>query len=116
MLSRRLQSFVWVTLAVNVAVILWGAGVRATGSGAGWRKPLAPVQRGGGAPRPAVQTVIEFTHRATSGLALVLVVVLVAWVFRRPAAPSRPRGGDLVLRVHPRRGHGGGGDLLSTSS
>ena len=87
MLSRRLQSFVWVTLAVNVAVILWGAGVRATGSGAGCGSHW-PLCNGEVVPRaPTVQTVIEFTHRATSGLALVLVVVLVAWVFR--AAPPR---------------------------
>jgi len=33
--SRRFTHFAWLALATNVAVILWGAYVRATGSGAG---------------------------------------------------------------------------------
>jgi cytochrome c oxidase assembly protein subunit 15 len=84
---RRLQTLAWVTLAYNVAVILWGAGVRATGSGAGCGSHW-PLCNGEVVPRaPSVQTVIELTHRLTSGLALLLVVALVVAVFR-----SRPKG------------------------
>jgi len=83
----RLARFAWLVLGWNVAVILWGAFVRATGSGAGCGAHW-PLCNGQVVPRaPAVETMIEFTHRATSGLALLLVVALCLWVFR-----ERPRG------------------------
>jgi cytochrome c oxidase assembly protein subunit 15 len=79
---QRLRSLAWVTLAYNVAVILWGAAVRATGSGAGCGRHW-PLCNGEVVPRaPSVQTVIELTHRATSGLALLLVTALVVAAFR----------------------------------
>jgi heme A synthase len=84
---NRLARFAWVVLAWNLAVILWGAFVRATGSGAGcgahW--PLCNGQIV--PPSPALETMIEFTHRATSGVALLLVFALALWVFR-----GRPQG------------------------
>jgi len=80
-----------VTVVVwNVLVILWGAYVRATGSGAGCGEHW-PLCNGEVLPRaPEIETVIEFTHRLTSGLALILVAVLVVWAFR-----TRPRGDRL---------------------
>jgi heme A synthase len=91
----RLHRFAWVVLLYNLAVILWGAFVRATGSGAGCGAHW-PLCNGEVVPRaPAIATMIEFTHRATSGLALLLVVALALWVFR-----DRPRG-------HPARAAAG---------
>lgn len=73
--------FSWGVLIYNVLVILWGALVRATGSGAGcgghW--PLC-----NGDVLPAVSetaTVIEFTHRVMSGIALILVVAMFVWAW-----------------------------------
>src|SRR6187402_3305687 len=64
-------------LALSVAVILWGAFVRATGSGAGCGSHW-PLCNGVMVPRaPTLQTIIEFTHRLTSGLLLILMVALV---------------------------------------
>lgn len=81
-----LARFARATLAWNVAVILWGAFVRASGSGAGCGAHW-PLCNGEVVPRaPAVETMIEFTHRLTSGVALVLVLALAVWVFR-----ARPR-------------------------
>jgi cytochrome c oxidase assembly protein subunit 15 len=77
-----LSRFAWLTLGWNVAVILWGAFVRATGSGAGCGAHW-PLCNGEVVPRaPMLETMVEFTHRLTSGVALVLVFVLAAWVFR----------------------------------
>lgn len=83
----RFARYAWLTLSYNVAVILWGSIVRATGSGAGcgahW--PLCNgviVQRA-----PKIETIIELSHRLTSGIALVLVVGLAVWAFR-----ARPKG------------------------
>jgi heme a synthase len=83
----RLGRFAWLVLLWNLVVILWGAFVRATGSGAGCGAHW-PLCNGEVVPRaPALETMIEFTHRATSGIALLLVAVLVMWVFR--ARPKR---------------------------
>ena len=69
-------------LAYNVAVVLWGAFVRATGSGAGCGNHW-PLCNGEVTPHsPGLATIIEFTHRATTGLDLALVAGLVMWAFR----------------------------------
>jgi heme a synthase len=80
---KTFARYAWLVLGYNVAVILWGAVVRATGSGAGcgdhW--PLC-----GGNLIPRVQklaTLIEFSHRASSGVDVLLVAVLVYFAFRR---------------------------------
>jgi cytochrome c oxidase assembly protein subunit 15 len=82
-----LARFARIVLGVNLAVVVWGAFVRASGSGAGCGKHW-PLCNGEVLPRaPAVETAIEFTHRATSGVSLALVVALAVW-----AARSLPRG------------------------
>lgn len=82
-----LRRFAWGVLAYNVAVIVWGSAVRATGSGAGcgdhW--PLCNgtvVQH-----HPAITTLIELAHRATSGIDLLCVLALLIWTFC--SAPRR---------------------------
>ncbi len=79
--SPALRRFAWGVLAYFIAVILWGALVRATGSGAGcgdhW--PLCNgtvIQHS-----PRVGTMIEFTHRLTSGISFFAVVALLWWTF-----------------------------------
>lgn len=65
------------TLAYTLAVIVWGAFVRVTGSGAGCGDHW-PLCNGDVLPRsPTLETVIEFTHRFTSGI---LVVLTLAWL------------------------------------
>lgn len=74
-----------VTLGWNVVVILWGAFVRATGSGAGCGSHW-PLCNGSVVPRaPAAETLIELTHRLTSGVALLLVAWLTVACFRATA-------------------------------
>lgn len=74
-------------LVYNLGVILWGAFVRATGSGAGCGAHW-PTCNGEVVPRsPAIETVIELTHRVTSGLALLLVLAMLVAAFR-----ARPKG------------------------
>jgi heme A synthase len=79
----------WGVLGYNLLVILWGAFVRATGSGAGCGSHW-PLCNGELIPQaPAVETLIELSHRMSSGIALVLMVVLLWWAMR--AYPSRHR-------------------------
>lgn len=80
--TSRIAGFAWATLACNVAVVLWGAYVRATGSGAGCgnKWPICGGEVLGASAR--AQTVIEFTHRVTSGIALLMVAGLAIWCWR----------------------------------
>jgi cytochrome c oxidase assembly protein subunit 15 len=80
--SPLLPRFAWGVLAYNVVVVLLGAVVRATSSGAGcgdhW--PLCNgvvVQH-----HPRLATLIELTHRMTSGITVIAIVLLLVWVFR----------------------------------
>lgn len=86
-LVRAFRRYAWTVLALCIGVVLWGAYVRATGSGAGcgghW-----PLCNGEVIPRsPTAATWIEFTHRATSGLVFIAVLVLLIWALR--AFPRR---------------------------
>lgn len=86
-----LRRFAWLTLGYNVFVILWGAFVRASGSGAGCGRHW-PLCNGQIVPRaPELETIIELTHRLTSGVALILVVALAVWAFRTTARGHRLR-------------------------
>jgi heme A synthase len=87
----KIAKFAWVVLGYNLAVILWGAYVRATGSGAGcgshWPLCNGTIVQ----PSPTTATLIEYSHRLTSGLALVMVAALAGWTFR------------VTTRGHPAR-------------
>lgn len=78
-------------LAFNLLVILWGAFVRATGSGAGCGRHW-PLCNGVAIPEaPGTATLIEYGHRITSGIALILVVVLWWWSRKAFASGHRVR-------------------------
>jgi len=79
---RALVRYAWFVVAYNVLVILWGAVVRATGSGAGCGNHW-PLCNGQVIPlSPRVDTIIEFIHRCMTGGAGFVLVGLVIWIFR----------------------------------
>lgn len=85
--SRALSTYAAAVLGFMVLVILWGAVVRATGSGAGCGDRW-PLCNGDFFPHhPRIATVIEFTHRSMSGICTALVAILIGWTFL-----ARPRG------------------------
>jgi len=85
--SKGFPRFAWAVLAFTLAVVLWGAYVRATGAGAGCGNHW-PLCNGEVVPRdPVVKTLIEFTHRAMSGLDGILIFLVMLWAFR--AYPPR---------------------------
>jgi heme A synthase len=97
--QSRFARFAWWVLAYNVAVVLWGAFVRASGSGAGCGRHW-PRCNGVVIPRsPSAETLIEFTHRATSGIALIAVVVMLWMAFRRFPAGHVVRKGAVWSMV-----------------
>ncbi len=80
--SAWLQRYAWFVVGWNIAVILWGAVVRATGSGAGCGNHW-PLCNGDLIPAsPRIATAIEFTHRAMTGGATITILALLIWTFR----------------------------------
>jgi cytochrome c oxidase assembly protein subunit 15 len=89
--SKRLVAFAWGVLAFMVLVVLWGAVVRATSSGAGCGENW-PLCNGDFFPHhPRLATVIEFTHRSMSGIGTFLVAALAAWTFYGTVRGHRAR-------------------------
>jgi len=94
--ARTFSTFAWVSLAYTALVAVWGAYVRATGSGAGCGNHW-PLCNGEVIPRaPAIETVIELSHRLSSGLLGIVVMVLTVWALRRYGARHRVGGAALV--------------------
>jgi heme A synthase len=92
----RFAAFAWALLGYDVAVVLWGAFVRATGSGAGCGRHW-PTCNGEIVPRaPRVETLIEISHRVSSGAAFVLTAVLLGWAMRAFPRGHRVRRGAGV--------------------
>ncbi|HEV7858952.1 MAG TPA: COX15/CtaA family protein [Pyrinomonadaceae bacterium] len=84
---KRFALYAWAVVAWNLLVILWGAYVRASGSGAGCGSHW-PLCNGEVLPDATqTHTLIEFTHRMMSGLTLIMVIGLAVWAFR--AYPKR---------------------------
>lgn len=79
--SASLRRFAWAVLVYFIAVILWGTLVRATGAGAGCGNHW-PLCNGTVLQHSAsANTIIEFTHRITSGLSFFSAVALLIWTF-----------------------------------
>jgi cytochrome c oxidase assembly protein subunit 15 len=84
--SRALPLYAAVVVGFMVLVILEGAIVRATGSGAGCGNHW-PLCNGDFFPHhPRLATIIEYTHRSMTGLCTTLVAILIGWTFL-----ARPR-------------------------
>jgi cytochrome c oxidase assembly protein subunit 15 len=92
---RRFERFAWAALVYAVVVIVWGAVVRATGSGAGCGSHW-PLCNGVVVPiAPRLGTIIEFAHRITSGLMLLVSVALLSAAVR--VFPKRHAARDAAL-------------------
>ena len=75
---KRFAAYAWFVLAFSLAVIVWGALVRATRSGAGCGENW-PLCNGQGVPSaPVLSTIIEFPHRVTSGPVLGVFILFLA--------------------------------------
>ena len=83
-IRSAVAAFAWFALLYHVGVILWGSG---SGCGNHW-----PLCNGTILPvAPQLETIIEFTHRVTSGLAVLIVVTLVFWCWRKTSKGDRAR-------------------------
>jgi len=100
--DRRFRNFAWFVLGYSLLVILWGYFLRISESGDGCGTDW-PLCHGAVVPSAAAfPTWVEFIHRVSSGLVLVLVVVMAGWAFRRLApghAVRKAAGASLLLTV-----------------
>ncbi len=97
--ARAATRFAWAVVGYNVLVILWGALVRATGSGAGCGNHW-PLCNGQVIPlAPRVDTMIEFTHRMMVGGATFAVLGLLAWTFAATAKGAAARVAAVVSTI-----------------
>lgn len=95
----RIALFAWLVVFYNVLVVLWGALVRATGSGAGCGNHW-PLCNGQVIPvSPTAHTVIEFTHRMMTGGSTFLVLGLLVWTLRRSSRGQAARGFAIASTV-----------------
>ena len=82
-----LSRYAWGVLAYSIPVILWGNVVTATGSGAGcgdhWPLCNGVLLQ----THPRLTTMIELSHRVTSGILVPAILALVVWSF--VATPRR---------------------------
>jgi heme A synthase len=79
---KRFTGYAWAVAAYSLVVIVWGAFVRASGSGAGCGNHW-PLCNGELIPRaPQIETIIEISHRATTGILLFAVAGLLIGAFR----------------------------------
>ncbi len=86
MVNRRFTNYAWGVLLFTVLVVLWGAVVRATGSGDGCGAHW-PTCDGVLFPKGTrTGQFIEFFHRVTSGLSLLGIVGV--WVWSRRIFPK----------------------------
>jgi cytochrome c oxidase assembly protein subunit 15 len=98
-MSRPVTRLAWTTLIANLFVILWGAWVRASGSGAGCGNHW-PTCNGVILPQsPTMHTIVEFTHRVSSGIAVLLIVVMVIAAWRTFPKGHRARAAALASLI-----------------
>ena len=93
---RRFRQFACVVLCVNVVVILWGAFVRASGSGAGCGNHWPNCS---GTPGASGHEIIELLHRLTTGAAAILVALLLVAAYREFERGSRVRKAAVASAV-----------------
>lgn len=80
--SKPFATYAWFLVAYTIAVIMWGAFVRATGSGAGCGSHW-PTCNGEIIHLPQqTETFIELTHRLTSAALGLLSIAQIIWAWR----------------------------------
>ncbi len=89
---NRFARYAWGVFGYSLLVVVWGYFLRISRSGDGCGTDW-PLCLGAAIPAaPGFPTLVEYVHRLTSGIVLVLVVVMAVWAFRR-----FPRGHGVRL-------------------
>jgi heme A synthase len=102
MTTRRFPLFAWSVFGYSLLAILWGYFLRISESGDGCGTDW-PLCHGTVIPREAhFSTLVEFSHRLSSGVVLLLVLAMAVWAFRafpRGAPVRKAAGASLLFTV-----------------
>jgi heme A synthase len=79
----RFTKFAWFVLAYNIVVILWGVFLRASKSGDGCGQHWLTCHGEVIPSAPELKTIIEFSHRLTTGPAFLFVLILLIWALMK---------------------------------
>jgi heme A synthase len=93
---NKFANYAWFVLAWNVVVILWGVFLRASKSGDGCGQHWLTCGGEVIPSAPELKTVIEYSHRITSFLAFVAVLILLIWTFKKFARGNQIRKTAVV--------------------
>ncbi len=100
--QRRFAIFAWGVFGYSLLAILWGYFLRISESGDGCGTDW-PLCHGAVVPQAAeFSTFVEFTHRLSSGVVLLLVMAMAIWAFKafpRGAAVRKGAGAALLLTL-----------------
>lgn len=77
----KFAKYAWFVVAYNIVVILWGVFLRASKSGDGCGQHWLTCNGEVIPTAPQFKTIIEFSHRITSSLAGIFIIILVIWAF-----------------------------------
>ncbi len=97
--------YAWFTLGYNILVILWGVFLRASKSGDGCGQHWLTCHGEVIPSAPQLKTVIEFSHRITSALDGLVLIVLLVWTIvrwkgdREPGRVMKAAAGSFVLVI-----------------
>ncbi len=75
----KFAKYAWFVVAYNIVVILWGVFLRASKSGDGCGQHWLTCNGEVIPTAPQFKTIIEFSHRITSSLAGIFIVILFFW-------------------------------------
>jgi heme A synthase len=75
----KFAKYAWFVLAYNIVVILWGVFLRASKSGDGCGQHWLTCGGEVIPSAPELKTIIEFSHRITSSLAGLFILILLGW-------------------------------------
>ena len=98
----KFAKYAWFVLGYNLLVILWGAFLRASLSGDGCGQHWLTCNGEIVPNAPQFKTVIEFSHRVSTGLAFIFVLGLFVWAiikFKKPSGIRKMAFASFVFIV-----------------
>lgn len=95
----KFARYAWFVLAFNLVVILWGVFLRASKSGDGCGQHWLTCNGEVIPSAPQLKTIIEFSHRITSSLAGIFIVILLVWAIADWVKDKSERKGYLLKFV-----------------
>lgn len=95
----RFAKYAWFVLAYNIVVILWGVFLRASKSGDGCGQHWLTCNGEIVPAAPQFKTIIEFSHRVTSSLAGLFILILLVWALANWFSGKAERKSYLLKAV-----------------